>query len=61
MQAITERFGPSHLAFVVMPMVRAFFVDIANAIVMAKCLQNLMPIPAKIPEVFTLKRKFVFS
>jgi ESS family glutamate:Na+ symporter len=33
MQAITERFGPSHLAFLVVPMVGAFFIDIANAIV----------------------------
>ncbi|MFL9932344.1 sodium/glutamate symporter [Paraburkholderia sp. RL18-103-BIB-C] len=32
MQAITERFGPSHLAFLVVPMVGAFFIDIANAI-----------------------------
>lgn len=33
MQAITERFGPSHMAFLVVPMVGAFFIDIANAIV----------------------------
>ncbi|MGF6604882.1 ESS family glutamate:Na+ symporter [Paraburkholderia sp. GAS448] len=33
MQAITERFGRSHLAFLVVPMVGAFFIDIANAIV----------------------------
>ncbi|MBW7981027.1 sodium/glutamate symporter [Enterobacillus tribolii] len=33
MQAITERFGPSHLAFLVVPMVGAFFIDIVNAIV----------------------------
>jgi glutamate:Na+ symporter, ESS family len=33
MQAITARFGPSHLAFLVVPMVGAFFIDIANAIV----------------------------
>ncbi|WP_416042232.1 sodium/glutamate symporter [Edwardsiella ictaluri] len=33
MQAITERFGPSHLAFLVVPMVGAFFIDIANAII----------------------------
>lgn len=33
MQAITNRFGPSHLAFLVVPMVGAFFLDIANAIV----------------------------
>ncbi len=33
MQAITNQFGPSHLAFLVVPMVGAFFIDIANAIV----------------------------
>lgn len=33
MQAITDRFGPSHLAFLVVPMVGAFFIDIVNAIV----------------------------
>jgi len=33
MQAITNRFGPSHLAFLVVPMVGAFFIDIANAII----------------------------
>jgi ESS family glutamate:Na+ symporter len=33
MQAITGRFGPSHLAFLIVPMVGAFFIDIANAIV----------------------------
>lgn len=33
MQAITHRFGPSHLAFIVVPMVGAFFIDIANALI----------------------------
>ena len=33
MQAVTDRFGPSRLAFLVVPMVGAFFIDIANAIV----------------------------
>ncbi|WP_321815052.1 MULTISPECIES: sodium/glutamate symporter [unclassified Paraburkholderia] len=33
MQAVTARFGHSHLAFLVVPMVAAFFIDIANAIV----------------------------
>ncbi|NML98839.1 sodium/glutamate symporter [Paraburkholderia sp. RP-4-7] len=33
MQAVTARFGHSHLAFLVVPMVGAFFIDIANAIV----------------------------
>jgi ESS family glutamate:Na+ symporter len=42
MQALTERFGPSHLAFLVVPMVGAFFIDIANAIVIKLFL--LLPI-----------------
>lgn len=33
MQAVTNRCGPSTLAFLVVPMVGAFFIDIANAIV----------------------------
>ena len=33
MQAVTERFGPSTKAFLVVPMVGAFFIDIVNAIV----------------------------
>ncbi|WP_206002902.1 sodium/glutamate symporter [Paraburkholderia polaris] len=42
MQAITARFGPSRLAFLVVPMVGAFFIDIANAIVIKLFL--LLPI-----------------
>jgi ESS family glutamate:Na+ symporter len=33
MQAVTERFGPSHLAFLIVPMVGAFFIDIMNVII----------------------------
>lgn len=33
MQAVTDRFGPSHLAFLIVPMVGAFFIDIVNAMV----------------------------
>ncbi len=33
MQAVTERCGPSHMAFLVVPMVGAFFIDIVNAVV----------------------------
>ena len=33
MQAVTSRFGHWHLAFLIVPMVGAFFIDIANAIV----------------------------
>ena len=34
MQAITDRYGPSHQAFLIVPMVGAFFVDIVNATVL---------------------------
>jgi len=33
MQAITDRYGASHLAFLIVPMVGAFFIDIVNAVV----------------------------
>jgi ESS family glutamate:Na+ symporter len=33
MQAVTNRFGHSHVAFLIVPMVGAFFIDIVNAIV----------------------------
>lgn len=33
MQAVTSRFGPSRMAFLIVPMVGAFFIDIANALV----------------------------
>jgi ESS family glutamate:Na+ symporter len=33
MRAVTERFGPSPLAFLIVPMVGAFFIDIANALI----------------------------
>ena len=45
MQAITERFGPSHMAFLVVPMVGAFFIDIVNALVIK--LYLLLPILAE--------------
>ena len=32
MQSVTDRFGPSHLAFLVVPMVGAFFIDLINAL-----------------------------
>ncbi|MHC2145499.1 sodium/glutamate symporter [Pseudomonas sp. 210_17 TE3656] len=33
MQAVTQRFGPSQIAFLAVPMVGAFFIDIINVIV----------------------------
>ena len=32
MAAVTQRFGPSHRAFIVVPLVSAFFIDLANAL-----------------------------
>ena len=34
MQSITERFGPSHKAFLIVPMVGAFFIDFINAFIL---------------------------
>jgi ESS family glutamate:Na+ symporter len=33
MQAVTQRYGPSQIAFLVVPMVGAFFIDVVNVIV----------------------------
>jgi ESS family glutamate:Na+ symporter len=33
MSAVTKRYGASHLAFIIVPLVGAFFIDIANAII----------------------------
>lgn len=33
MQAVTDRFGISHLGFLIVPIVGAFFIDLANALV----------------------------
>ena len=32
MSAVTKRFGPSHLAFIIVPLVCAFFIDLVNAL-----------------------------
>jgi ESS family glutamate:Na+ symporter len=41
MQAITNRFGPSRVAFVIVPLVGAFFLDLANAVVIKALLSVL--------------------
>ena len=33
MTAVTKKYGVSHKAFIVVPLVGAFFIDIANAII----------------------------
>ena len=32
MSAVAERYGPSHLAFIIVPLVCAFFIDLVNAV-----------------------------
>jgi ESS family glutamate:Na+ symporter len=40
MSAVTQRFGASHLAFIVVPLVCAFFIDIVNAVLIPFFLAN---------------------
>lgn len=42
MQIVSEKFGPSHIAFIIVPIVGAFFIDIVNALVIKLFL--LLPI-----------------
>ena len=41
MTAVTHKYGPSPLAFIVLPLVSAFFVDIANAFIIQAFVSNL--------------------
>lgn len=50
MQSVTDRFGPSQVAFLIVPMVGAFFIDIANAIVI-KLFLELPIMPAVLTAV----------
>ncbi len=40
MSAVTQRFGASHMAFIVVPLVCAFFIDLANALLSPFFLTN---------------------
>jgi ESS family glutamate:Na+ symporter len=40
MSAVTKRFGASHMAFVIVPLVAAFFIDLANALIIPFFLAN---------------------
>jgi len=40
MAAVTQRYGASHRAFIIVPLVSAFFIDIANALIIPFFLQN---------------------
>jgi ESS family glutamate:Na+ symporter len=39
MSAVTQRFGPSHQAFIIVPLVSAFFIDLVNAVLIPYFLQ----------------------
>ncbi|TLD85959.1 sodium/glutamate symporter [Helicobacter sp. MIT 05-5294] len=39
MQTVTQHYGPSHAAFIVVPLVGAFFIDIINALVISGALK----------------------
>jgi glutamate:Na+ symporter, ESS family len=39
MAAVTQRFGPSHQAFIIVPLVSAFFIDLVNAVLIPYFLQ----------------------
>jgi len=38
MEALVERYGPAPRAFLVVPMVGAFFIDFVNAVIITVCL-----------------------
>lgn len=40
MSAVTKRYGASHLAFIIVPLVCAFFIDLANALLIPFFLSN---------------------
>ncbi len=40
MAAVTQRYGASHLAFIIVPLVAAFFIDLVNALLIPFFLQN---------------------
>ena len=41
MQAVTSHYGPSHMAFIIVPLVGAFFIDLINVVVIQSMLQLL--------------------
>ncbi len=41
MSAVTQRYGPSNLAFIIVPLVCAFFIDLANAVVIPLFLSTI--------------------
>jgi ESS family glutamate:Na+ symporter len=43
MEAITERYGPAPRAFLVVPMVGAFFIDFTNAIIITTYINLVAP------------------
>ena len=45
MDALTRRFGPAPTAFLIVPIVGAFFIDFANTLLVQGCLSWLAPAP----------------
>jgi ESS family glutamate:Na+ symporter len=41
MTAVTDRFGPSPKAFIVLPLVSAFFIDLLNAVLIPMVLRRI--------------------
>jgi ESS family glutamate:Na+ symporter len=40
MAAVAQRYGASHLAFIIVPLVCAFFIDLVNALMIPFMLAN---------------------
>jgi len=40
MSAVTQRYGASHMAFIIVPLVGAFFIDLVNALMIQFFLQH---------------------
>jgi ESS family glutamate:Na+ symporter len=40
MAAVTKRYGASHMAFIIVPLVGAFFIDLVNAVMIQVFLKN---------------------
>lgn len=43
MAAVTQRYGPSHLGFIIVPLVCAFFIDLVNALLIPLFLSGFSP------------------
>jgi ESS family glutamate:Na+ symporter len=41
MSAVTQRYGASHMAFIIVPLVGAFFIDLVNALMIQFFLEHI--------------------